>query len=149
MDTIHNKKTRRNYLINPNFQWKMIRWMTILSIATSFIYFISNFVFFSNLKALGVSQHLSVNSLYFKFINQQQYRMNLIFLITTLIAIVIIVGFGIYSSHRIAGPIYRMCKHLKESDPKDFSSVKFRKNDFFPELADSFNDFHQKWKGHS
>ena len=137
---------RKIYLINPKFQWMMIRWVAALSVLISAVYFISNFIFFKQLVALGERQNLAPDALYFQFVHQQQMKMGVIFLITTLVAVALIISFGIFSSHKIAGPIHRMCKHLKESDPKKASDVKIREGDFFPELAESYNEFVSKIK---
>ena len=141
-------ESRKNYLINPQFQWKVIRWMAGLSVLNSAIYFTANLLFFGHLKTIGVEQNLPENSLYFQFLTQQQGNMNLLFLITTVVSVCVVIGFGIFSSHRIAGPIYRMCQYLRSTDPKTASKplpdLSFREHDFFPELAEDFNDFKNK-----
>jgi len=144
--TENRANTRKKYIINPEFQWKMIRWMAALSAVTSLIYLASNYVFFMHLKEMGMEQKLPPDALYFKFLEQQEWQMGVIFLITTAVSVAIIVGFGVFASHRIAGPIYRMCQHLRSTDPQRHEQVKFRKGDFFPELADSFNHFTNQLK---
>jgi sensor histidine kinase YesM len=137
---------RKVYLINPKFQWTMIRWTMLLALLISAAYYLSNVFFFKQLAKLGANANLPPDHIFYQFVSQQQLKMSIIFLCTSLIVAMVVIGFGIITSHRIAGPIYRMCKHLNESDPKAAPNVKFREKDFFPELADSFNSFMAKMK---
>jgi hypothetical protein len=48
--------------------------------------------------------------------------------------------FGFYASHRLGGPIYKTILYLKKyRDGHDLEPLKFRKGDFFYELADEVN----------
>jgi len=67
--------------------------------------------------------------------------MNLIFIFTAVVVVVFIAVFGILLSHRIAGPLYRLHRHMSEiGQGKIQSEVSFRKGDYFQELAGSFNE---------
>jgi nitrogen fixation/metabolism regulation signal transduction histidine kinase len=66
--------------------------------------------------------------------------MGRIFLGTSLGVMLLTTVWGLLISHRIAGPIYRMCLHLDlVANGKTEKDVSFRKKDFFPELAEAFN----------
>jgi hypothetical protein len=142
------KIARQNFLINPHFQWAMIRWTLFISLLGSGIFYISNTIFFNDLHELGLSQKLPPDSAYFKFLAQESSRMNLIFTLTTFISSVIIVLFGIRFSHKIAGPVHRFRLYLKNNDPSPgnqaLPDLKFREDDFFQELASDFNSFKSK-----
>jgi hypothetical protein len=48
---------------------------------------------------------------------------------------------GVLFSHRIAGPIYKLQKHFNgTAKSHGYSEVRFRKGDFFQELADAYNN---------
>ena len=54
---------------------------------------------------------------------------------------------GVYLSHKIGGPIYQLNKYLKqvirgECDPR---RIRFRKYDFFAELATDFNRYQENY----
>ncbi len=54
---------------------------------------------------------------------------------------------GIFSTHKVAGPIYRFKKHLASIKSGDFSvRTKLRKNDMLSDLADDFNQASEKIK---
>ena len=145
MDNAH-KRSRQTFLINPDFQWAMIRWTLFISLFSSGIFYISTVIFFNDLQELGLQQKLSPDSPYFRFLALENQRMNLIFGLTTAISSVLIVLFGMRFSHKIAGPIHRFRQYLSGIDPSStkLPDLKFRKDDFFQELATDFNSFKSK-----
>ena len=102
----------------------------------------ANLLFFYNLAQKAVDKGIPRSHIFFRFVEQQQTTMNLIFLGT---AVVIFFGtciFGLLYSHRIAGPLYRLTQDLKGmTEGKAIRDVRFRKGDFFPEIAEAFNAF--------
>ena len=47
----------------------------------------------------------------------------------------------IFFSHKIAGPLYKLNIYLRKiANNENVDRMRFRKGDYFPELADSFND---------
>lgn len=49
---------------------------------------------------------------------------------------------GLLISHKVAGPLHRLKKHLmRMRDLKEITPLNFRKNDYFSEIADDFNSF--------
>jgi hypothetical protein len=136
------RRPRSNYLINPPFQWAMIRWAILISLVNSFISILAFAAFFRRLVIAGVQQSIPYNSPYFQALTQEKSRLILIFGLTTFLSVCMITGFGIFISHKIAGPIYRLSRYLKNTDPKkDLPDLHFRKDDFFKDLADDFNFF--------
>ncbi|NDF14232.1 hypothetical protein EB061_02775 [bacterium] len=141
MDT-KNRKTR-SFLINPRFQWTLIGYaasgatLILLTIYGLISYGFHRFV------QVGTQLGLPPENIYFEFITVQEKSFNQVILAIALaIGMVLIVG-GLVISHKIAGPIHRMKKELRkmqESDPPALREIQFRKGDFFPELAESFNE---------
>ncbi len=131
----------------------MIRWTLFISLFSSGIFYISTVIFFNDLQQIGISQKLPLDSPYFEFLNQENSRMNLIFILTTIISSIMIVLFGIRFSHKIAGPIHRFRLYLKNTDPSEktvnLPDLKFREDDFFQELATDFNSFKSKIRNQS
>ncbi len=131
---------RAKVLVNPNFQWKMVAW-GLASIATIvFLIFISDFILFSQLKNVGYESGFSAEHSYFQIFSEFQHRRQLMLLVLSFSLFTLHVGFYVIYSHRIAGPIYGSIKYLNEmSSGKKPGPLKFRKKDFFPELADAIN----------
>ncbi|MBU6154326.1 MAG: hypothetical protein KGP28_08505 [Bdellovibrionales bacterium] len=145
------KKARQTFLINPDFQWAMIRWTLFISLFSSGIFYISTVIFFNDLQELGMHQKLPPDSPYFRFLSQENQRMNLIFGLTTIVSSALIVLFGIRFSHKIAGPIHRFRQYLTGTDPSSskLPDLQFREDDFFQELATDFNSFKSKIQSQS
>jgi hypothetical protein len=56
------------------------------------------------------------------------------------INLILLIGFSVYFSHQIAGPIYRVKKTLQSKiNGENAAPIKFRKNDPFHDLADLIN----------
>ena len=135
------KKFRRTkYIINPKFQYFMLAFSVLQSCITVGIFYALNVHFFNRFKILGLEAHIPQNHIYFQFLNEQQdYYGKAVLVVFFLISIVLIASVTLLS-HRIAGPLYRLTKHMQEtSSYNDLKDVHFRKNDFFPEIANNFN----------
>lgn len=64
------------------------------------------------------------------------------------VATLIIMYLGIFSTHKVAGPIYRFKKHLSSIQEGNFSvRTHLRKHDMLNELADDFNQASERLKG--
>jgi len=75
------------------------------------------------------------------FLAEQQRTLGAVFVIIAFVAVAVGMGVGLWISHRVAGPIYRMRRHLQEAAagraPKP---IRFRQGDYFQELADAYNE---------
>lgn len=136
-----NKEVFRKVLIiNRSFQYRFLLFMFTVLFVTAISFYTAIFLFFLKFQKIGDSIGLSSDHVFFRFISEQQQSMNVVFLIT-LIIVTIFFGFlGLIFSNWIAGPLYRLNRHMTDiSEGKEISPVKFRNNDFFPELAITFN----------
>lgn len=76
----------------------------------------------------------------FQFLQDQQSTMNLIIMTTSLLLFVFLVVGGLLLSHQIAGPLYRLKKHMEMiGDKEEFPNLSFRKKDFFQDLLPPIN----------
>jgi len=142
---------RKNYLINPKFQLSFI----LFSILTSFfgmaVFYGAIKYFFWTFKNMGKEVGIPENHIFFTFLDDQSTKMNYIFIISAFVFFLISLIGSLLLSHKVAGPIYRLTKYLKESSkesqtPEELSKLQFRKGDFFLELQDAFNDFIENFK---
>jgi magnesium-transporting ATPase (P-type) len=146
MDTRQRKK--RSLLINPKFQWTLIGYAAVTALLVLFsVYGLFTFGF-SEFNNIGNQAGLPPDHIYFQFIKMQEATfLRVIAAIAVVIGLILTVG-GLILSHKIAGPIYRMQKEfngMSGKDPLEIKEIQFRKGDFFPELADSFNVLVKKW----
>lgn len=134
------RSNRQTYLINPSFQYRVIGYALFIAVSMTLVFYIANLFFFY--KIMGIANHLQLppEHPFFNFIAEQKLYMNTIFGITAAVSILLIGLFGMFWSHRVAGPIYKVQLHMQKIiDDKVFSRITFRKGDSFMELADSIN----------
>jgi len=135
-----NSYKRRIYLINKDFQLKFIIYTLIIAIVTIATFYGMIYFFFEESINLGINAGFPAGHVYFRFIEDSRHDMNVYFVIASVVAFVIIFVSGLFFSHRIAGPIYRMNMYLRSIAPENLgTTINFRKMDFFQDLAISYN----------
>ncbi len=131
---------RKKYLIEPGFQIKFLNFITFGIVLNLFFYVLSNLVvyyrlthFASQVKGPAYEQ---ANELIESVSNEQL----VILLVSSLIVIFVSYGVGLVMTNRVAGPLFRINKHLDEyNSTKQFSKISLREKDFFKETADKIN----------
>ena len=132
---------RKILVINKSFQYRFLLFTFTVLFVTAI------FLFFSKFQKIGNTIGLSTDHIFFRFISEQQETMNIVFLITILVVTILFGFLGLMFSNWIAGPLYRLNRHMSDiAQGKDIGPVKFRNNDFFPELVISFNQMIKKLK---
>jgi hypothetical protein len=134
---------RKRLLIIPQFQLSFLRYTVGLTLLVSGIYYGAIKFFFWRFRAVAEGMKIPSDHVFFRFLAEQEYTMGKIFLATSVIMAVVLIIHGLYFSNRIAGPIYHIQNHFKKlsdgSLPKG-TEVKFRKGDYFHELAKEANE---------
>ena len=83
---------------------------------------------------------LTPDHVFYRFIADRQVEMNLITGVTFFVLLVLVVGFGLVLSHKIAGPMYRLRVHFTQSAERGIAKpVHFREGDYFQEVPDAYN----------
>ena len=113
------------------------------------IMFISNYLFFESFIAKGEALGLPNDHPYFSLIKEQRETMTNIFLFVSIFISFVIGMWGLFFSHRIAGPLYRLRRYFTEAtasvnSEQKLSPIFFRQNDFFLEVPESINDYLKK-----
>lgn len=132
---------RKSFLINPPFQLSIVGWFLALAVVLILVFYLANWYFFYNFSEQARSMGIEDGHVFFLFLKEQQLFMNKIFIFAGIVATLILSIGGIYLSHKVAGPLYRLTKHLEQNSLKDAKSVTFRKGDYFMEVKDAFNEF--------
>ncbi len=137
------KKTNRTkYLLEPQFQKSLLRYTCIIMIVTTLIYYFAIQFVFSTFIDKGASLGLPNDHIFFTFVRDQESSMNWTFLVTAVFSAFVIFGYGLYFSHRVAGPIYKLRLHLKSlRTGKTVEPIQFRNADFFKDLAEEINEY--------
>ncbi len=141
------KNQRKVYLINPSFQLRVTSYFIILAVINILVFYGCVYYFFDMFISKGAELGLPKNHALFLFMKEQLGQMTSVFIFTSLITVFIILVAGVIISHRIAGPMYRLNKDLKEmAKNQELKSLKFRKKDFFQEIPEAFNQVVESFK---
>jgi len=141
MTSSAERKPRRNFLINPRFQLLFLGYMVGIAAVAILIFYGSNLYFLSEFTRNGQSLGLPPDHIYFEFLNTQRQLMTQIFSFTSGLCLAVMSIGGLVFSHRVSGPLYRLHKHmLAVAEGKTREPVRFRRGDFFPEVADAYNE---------
>lgn len=135
---------RKVILINPSFQYRVVGFFVGMFSLSLIINLLTINLFFMKFKNLGIKNGLNESDMYFNFLSNQQFQLNLYFLISSLIVLIVIIVGGFYLSHKVAGPLYRLVHDIQKNiERKEFKEINFRKGDFFMEVQDSFNAYNR------
>ena len=114
--------------------------MAVVSLLAISILFLSNVLFFRNMKQEALAVGLAPDNPYFDFLDEQRSSLLLVYFGVSAVAFVLMMALGVLYSHRIAGPLYSLNNRMKQiADGAEPSSLRFRRKDQFPELAENFN----------
>lgn len=136
---------RKIILINPSFQLNIINSIVYFFLLIISAFYAVNWYFFYQLKEKGIAAGIPINNDYFIFIANSSRQLNIFFLITALVSLVVIYYFGLILSHRIAGPLFKIDKTIDEmiKTNKKFK-INLRKDDYFQDHALKLNEFVDK-----
>jgi len=132
---------RRQYLIKPGFQLRfMLYWSGFLLVGFAVMY-LSNYLYFDSVYQMGYELDLDESHPYFAFIDQQKIILRNIYLALSAISFTVVMIAGLFLSHKIAGPIYRIEKYMQSvaNGNERPEPVHLRKGDFFPEIEGIVN----------
>lgn len=134
----------KKFLINTNFQIQFIASLIIVSLLSLAIIYIANDYFFHSYVLRGQALNLSPDHPFFLMIHEQKKFMTQVFIIVASSISLLAATWGLFYSHKIAGPLYRLHCYFtdaaKSAQPLD-RKIYFREDDFFQELPDSINNY--------
>ncbi len=135
-----HKEQRRILLINPSFQIRFIAWMAALGVLVILLMRVSHSWFFYRLRLQAVHAGVPKGHVFYQFIAERQAEMTWIEAGSFGGVVLLSIVFGLALSHRIAGPLFRLRKHLeKVAETGVATPVQFREDDFFREIPDAYN----------
>ena len=130
---------RRQYLINKELQFSY-SWLLILCVGAVILVFGLSLWYVNKIHLDLFRQIVGEDALPKAYINSIENQ----FLISIPVAIVIVslllFALGIYSSHKVAGPMYRIAKNMNLIGLENhLDTIQIRKKDQLRDLADAFN----------
>ena len=140
---------RRNYLINKEFQLQFIALLVFAAMLASIQLIAAVLILDSNVEQEAASYGLTADPVVLSFIIIKHKEMLIQVFTFVGVTVVLLAAFGLYFSHRIAGPIYKINKFLTEltRDGNIDATLKLRKSDQFREVADTINLLLERLRG--
>lgn len=132
---------RKTLLINPGFQLSFLSRILGVAVFTLALFYGAKVFFFHRAQVYFTSMGLPPEHMIFEFLGQQSRAMDWIFLGAAVLETLFLGLVGLRLSHRVAGPVYRVTQALHQvASGGQPEHIRFRKNDYFPELAQGYND---------
>lgn len=134
----------KRFLINPDFQIQFIASLLLISIVSMSIIYLANDYFFYTYMQKGHLLNLPPDHPYFLMIHEQKRFMAKVFIAVAISISSVAAIWGLFYSHKIAGPLHRLQNYFIESstDCTDLKNkIYFREDDFFQEIPDSINRY--------
>jgi hypothetical protein len=151
-DSSGNEKVyhRKKMLINPPFQLSFLKYVLGIAGFTLVTFYAVKVFFFYQTREYITSMGIPPEHMIFDFLAQQSRVMDWIFLGAAVVETFFLGFLGLRLSHRVAGPVYRVTQDMQSfARGEPARHIRFRKGDYFPELADAYNqqlDAHIKRK---
>jgi len=129
-------KRRHKYFIRHSVQGKYLRLLVVGMIAPTLLVTFFLLYLMTTLMAnqMGIPENIHANLV------PVMKQIGLILIIVLPVVICLLFGWGVVLSHRMAGPIFRLQKDLKDVAEGDYERrIIFRKRDDLDELAERVN----------
>lgn len=131
----------KKFLINTDFQVQFIASLLLISIVSMSIIYLANDYFFHSYISKGQALHLPPDHPFFLMIHEQKRFMTKVFVGVALSISSVAILWGLFYSHKIAGPLYRLQRYFSEAaaGSTQLNKIYFRDDDFFQEVPASIN----------
>ncbi len=131
---------RKTYIVNPKFQLSFLLWTVGFVLFMTLVIQVSHVWFFYQLRHQAAAAGLPPNHVFFQFIHDREMGLFWVTVVSSGIIVLLSATWSVFWSHRIAGPLYRLKKHLEETaDAEVKKPLQFRKKDYFLEIPVAYN----------
>ena len=134
----------KKFLINNNFQIQFMFSILLISICSMSIIYLANDYFFYSYMQKGEALNLPPDHPFFLMIHEQKKFMTNVFIVVGFSISGIAGLWGLFYSHKIAGPLFRLQKYFIEAAIESVplkNKIYFRDDDFFQEVPESINKY--------
>lgn len=137
---------RKRVLVYPRFQLSIIGINIGLALFMVLIFYIENVYLYSRFRESDLKNAQAFSQLYYTLASEKAL-VNLIFTLTAVSIVVLMVIFGLILSHRVSGPLVKLKNHMDSiANGQQPTPVRFRKNDYFRDISESFNQMLERLK---
>jgi len=137
---------KRTYFINSKFQRSFIKKTLVIAICMIIAQWVALQYIFVRFNIYGESLNYESKKKFYDFLSPQMNMINETFLWLGLITPLCLFLWGMFQSHRIAGPLHNLKIRLQRirsitnlEDLTLLESTIFRRSDYFHEMAEEYN----------
>jgi len=139
---------RRNYFSNPRLQLTLIFGATGLAVISMTILLTLAILAKSHMENYATGLNLAANHPALAFIAEREREFDNMCIAIAAIQFVVFIVAAFFVSHRIAGPMYRLQRHLEDVGAgKEPTDVRYRKGYLFQSLAEACNKVMARLRG--
>ncbi len=137
-------KRRNILLVNPRFQLKYSLYVVTWLIPMIVVFPLITYELFEYI--IRISSHLNLPPEAVKDLTSTRRSVILLLVLAEISFILATFLISLRVSHKIAGPVYKLRKRIREAAQGDWGpALNFRNADHFSELADDFNELRAKY----
>ncbi len=130
------RKRRKQLIVNPRVQYKLLFLILVSVIIPTFLTFMSLYFL---IQSIIIEAQIESEVVYSALLFMSNKVFAILF-VGFIFITVLLLTWSLIFIHRIVGPIYRLERELeKVIDGKKVTKIRFRKNDSFASLADKIN----------
>jgi len=131
---------RKQYFVNPRIQLPLILGANVLALVSFTLIVTLNAYTQAELQSTMFALNLSPDHPLIELLTQSKTNYARMCLLIGGIQFILFNFTAIFVAHRIAGPLYRLERHLQEvGEGGEAADVKFRKGDLYQQLAEACN----------
>lgn len=131
---------KRKYLINPKFQFRFLFVFMAIILCTQIFTYIQVTGTFHQFYNVIEGQSIPANEPFLVALQAETLHLYVVMASTSVLVLIVAGLVGVVLTHKLAGPLFRLKNQMDQIEAgAEITDVKFRKDDFYPELADSFN----------
>lgn len=133
-------------IIHRPFQMELMRKFLFVALLINAILYCVNIYVYFKFNEYGESLVHQESQQFYQFFQVQIKILNKAFLASAICSTMVLAVYGIFLSHRIAGPLYNLKNHFKRiqqskkpGDLEDLPISRFRSSDYFHDLSSEYN----------
>ena len=136
---MNQRRRIRNLLIYPKFQLLLVGGNCLFVLGSFLLLNLGVKKGFYNLKQVSVNAKVSLNHPFYDYLQHQETFINQYVIASLVLSLILTAIFSIVFSHKVVGPIKKLCIDLEKLTKGDEVMLGFRKSDYFQELPELVN----------
>lgn len=138
---MHRKDYERKILlVNPKFQFSFMKHSLLMTAVVLTTFYLFKIYIFWEIKDTAFATGIPHGHDFVGLLDDRSFVVDMSFLFLGVNVVFFIIGWSLWLSHRVAGPVHRIRNEIKKIvDGQPLQRIGIRDQDYFHELKDSVN----------